>query len=151
MTKKPWILLVVLVSLTVVYVFAFTNWLQHPSIQISHSAGSKLKRAVGARVKAANIATVIVNFGLDRSYRLTEIKVVRLAEWQTNKSSMVWHLISVSNSIPTRAFSYGQAIRGMKPVVAREQPKPLEPTVTYRLFLTAGSIKGQHDFSPPPK
>jgi hypothetical protein len=43
------------------------------------------------------------------------------------------------------------AIRGMKPLVAKIRPEPLATNVTYRLFLTAGTVKGQHDFSPPPK
>ena len=152
MAKKQWVLLVVFVILGTAYICAFTNWGRHPAIQISHAAGSKLRGAVGPLVKAGSVNTAIVGFNLDHSYRLTEIKVVRLADWQTNQFTLpLWHLISDSNSVPTKRFFYGTGIRGMKPIVAKIRPEPLETNVTYRLFVTAGKVKGQHDFSPPPK
>jgi len=60
--------------------------------------------------------------------------------------SPVWHLISDSNSVPVKVFSYGQGIRGMKPAVAGSRAQPLETNVAYRLLVTAGKAKGQHDF-----
>ena len=150
MPKKQCFLLAVFVLLGVVYVCVFTSWFKHPTMQISSAAGARAN--AGVRVKAGSINTAIVTFRLDRPYKLTEIKVVLLADWQTNKSAApLWHLISDSNSIPIKAFPYGLAIRGMKPFASGAWPRPLEPNVTYRLFLTAGSIKGQHDFSAPPK
>jgi hypothetical protein len=152
MGKKQWFLLAVLILLAAVYICAFTDWGRHPAIQISHTAAAKPKGVIGPRVKAGSINTAVVSFNLDHAYRLTEVKVVRLDDWQTNKSILpLWHLISSSNSVPTKKFFYGVAIRGMKPAVADVWPEPLEPNVTYRLFLTAGPDKGQHDFSPPPK
>lgn len=151
MAKKQWIFLAVFVLLAAFYVCAFTHWGRRPAMQISHTSELNPKR-VGPRVKAGSINTAVVIFGLDHQYRLTEVKVVLLADWQTNKSTLpLWHLISDSNSIPVKKFSYGQAMQGMKPAVAESYPEPLEPNVTYRLFLTGGSIKGQHDFSAPPK
>ena len=145
-------LLAVFVVLAVVYVCAFTHWGRRSAMQISHTANARQKGAVGPRVRAGAINTAIMTFNFDRPYRFTEIKVVRLAEWQTNKSALpLWHLISDSNSVPTGKFNYGVAIGGMKPVVAKSWPQPLETNVTYRLFLTAGSITGQDDFSAPPK
>jgi len=152
MERKQWILLAVFILLAGVFIYAFTNWGRRPAMQISHGANSKQKGVVGPRVRAGAINTAIMTFNFDHPYQFTEVKVVRLTDWQTNKSTLpFWHLISDSNSIPTRKFSYGVAIRGMKPAVANSWPKPLEPNVTYRLFLTAGSTKGQHDFSAPPK
>ena len=91
--------------------------------------------------------TVAVAFGLDRDYRLTEVKIVPLAEWQTNQSALpLWHLVSDPRSAPTRFFSYGQNIDGMKPAMPGTKPKPLEINVAYRLFVSAGSVKGRHDF-----
>ncbi len=88
-----------------------------------------------------------MTFGLDRYYRLTDVKVVPLAEWQTNHSVLpLWHLVSDSKSAPTKFFFYGQDIDGMKPFLPGTQPKPLETNVVYRLFLSAGSVNGQHDF-----
>ena len=152
MAKKQWMLLAVFILLAGVYICAFTHWGRHPAMQISHTADSKPKGVLGPRVKAGSVNTAVVSFDLDHPYRLTEVKVVKLADWQTNKSTLpFWHLISDSNSVPTKKFYYGVAIRGMNPAVAKTWPTPLETNVTYRLFLTAGSAKGQHDFSPPPK
>ena len=121
-------------------------------MQISHAAYTNPKQVIRPRVRAARVNTVIMIFNLDQAYRLTEIKVVRLADWQTNKSTLpLWHLISDSNSIPTKRFYYGAPVRGMKPVVSGTRPEPLATNVIYRLFLTAGHVQGQHDFSPPPK
>jgi hypothetical protein len=151
MAKKQWILLAIFVLLVVVFIYAFTTWGRRPAMQISHDANSKQK-GVGLRVREGAINTAIMTFNFDRPYQFTEIKVVRLADWQTNKSALpLWHLISDSNSVPTKKFKYGMAVAGMKPVVANAWPEPLETNVTYRLFLTAGSVKGQHDFTPPPK
>ncbi len=92
--------------------------------------------------------TAPLTFGLDSRWRLTEIKVVALAEWETNQfASPLWHLVSDSNSVPVSTFLYGQRIRGMKPEVAGAQPKPLEPGTTYRMFIAAGNVLGQHDFN----
>jgi hypothetical protein len=38
----------------------------------------------------------------------------------------------------------------MKPSVPGMRPAALETNVTYRLFVKAGSIQGQHDFQPVP-
>ena len=37
-------------------------------------------------------------------------------------------------------------LRGLKPAVVGVRPQPLETNVTYRLFVEAGKIKGEHDF-----
>jgi hypothetical protein len=58
----------------------------------------------------------------------------------------LWHLLSDSNSVPTRAFRYGETIKGMKPALKDARAESLEPDVAYRLFLEAGSIKAYCDF-----
>ena len=88
-----------------------------------------------------------VAFRLDREYRLTELKVVPLAAWQTNPAVIpVWHLVGNRKSAPIEFFLYGQNIRGMKMAIPGVKPRPLEDSVTYRLFVSAGPVKGQHDF-----
>jgi hypothetical protein len=155
MAKKQWVLLAVFIALATIYICAFTDFGRHPAIQISHAVDLKPKGILRPRLKAAksgdaNVADV--RFNLDQPCQLTEIKVVCLAGWQTNKSILpLWHLISDSNSVPIRRFYYGTPIRGMKPFVVSTRPKPLETNVIYRLFLTAGSVRGQHDFSTLPK
>jgi len=52
---------------------------------------------------------------------------------------------------PSEIFLYGQHIRGMKPEVPGARPEPLQPGVTYRLFVKSGSATGQHDFQPVAK
>src|SRR5208282_3676480 len=89
-------------------------------------------------------------FKLGRPYKLTEIKVVVLDEWQTNKDCLpLWHLIADTNAVPiTEPFVYGQNIRGMTLAVPGARAQPLQPGVTYRLFVTAGAFKGEKDFQP---
>jgi len=152
MTKKQWIWLAVLILLIGWYIVAFTHWGERTGMQISHGTDTKPAGVIRPRAAGVNVTTANVRFNLNQAYRLTEVKVVRLADWQTNQYTLpVWHLISETNSVPTRRFYYGVPIRGMKPAVDKLMPKPLEPDVVYRLFLTAGEVKGQHDFSAPPK
>ena len=152
MAKKQWVFLGLFLLLAGVYISAFTSWGRHPAMQISHAAYTNPKQVIRPRVRAGRVNTTIMIFNLDHAYRLTEIKVVRQADWQTNKSTLpLWHLISDSNSIPTRRFYYGAPVRGMKPLASGTRPEPLATNVIYRLFLTAGQVQGQHDFTLPPK
>jgi hypothetical protein len=152
MARKQWVLLALFIALAAVYIFAFTNCGRRSAMQISHAAYANPKGLIRPRLRANRMNTANVIFNLDHAYRLTEVKVVRLADWQTNKSTLpLWHVISDSNSIPTRRFSYGAPIRGMKSSLPGVRPEPLATNVIYHLFLTAGSDKGQHDFSLPPK
>ncbi len=90
----------------------------------------------------------LVMFRLEQDHKLTSIKVVLAAEFETNKyAHPVWELTSDSNSIPIQAFSYGMRIRGMHPVVKGATADPLQPNVPYRLLVEAGPLKGQHDFT----
>jgi hypothetical protein len=145
MTKKNWLMMIVLIGLAGVYIFYFTDWFKPKIIHISHTS-----RAIRSRFGSnatGNPATVPITFGLEPQCQLTEIKVVPLAAWLTNQDTLpVWHLIASSNSAPVKMFSYGQRIRGLKPEVPGSQAEPLQPDVTYRLFVTAGKAKGQHDF-----
>jgi hypothetical protein len=149
MTKKNWLMTIVLVVLASVYVFYFTDWFKPKIIHISSTS-----RAIRSRFQnaaAGNLAPVPVIFSLEPQSKLTEIKVVPLAVWQTNQSVLpVWHLVASSNSMPVKTFVYGQPIRGLKPEVPGASAEPLRPDVTYRLFVTAGSAKGQHDFEVKP-
>jgi hypothetical protein len=147
MPKKNWFMVLVLLVLGTVYAYYFTDWFRPKVIRIFHTSRSTRR----AMRQNASPETVPVLFGLDANYRLTEIKVIPLTEWQTNKNSPpLWHLLSDSNSIPLKAFSYGQPIRGMKPALTGTRAEPLEPNVTYHLILKAGGFKGEHDFETKP-
>ena len=141
MTKKNWLLAIVAVALGLVYVIYFTDWFKPRTVRISHAS-----RNLRPQRQSAGIVPGLI-FGLSRPLRLTELKIVPLEIWQTNKNVLpLWHLVSVSNSVPVKMFFYGQHIGGMKPAVPGDRPQPLATNTVYRLFLTAGNTTGQHDF-----
>ncbi|MGD1089565.1 MAG: hypothetical protein ABR955_12715 [Verrucomicrobiota bacterium] len=141
MERKQWILVVIAFLLAGIYVVYFTDWFRHKSIQIHYTS-----RPMPSRIPRG-AASPMVMFGFDKNFRLTEVKVVLLAEWQTNRDTPpVWHLISDSKSAPVERFIYGQNIRGMKPAIPGAQAELLESNLTYRIFVQAGSLKGQRDF-----
>jgi hypothetical protein len=59
---------------------------------------------------------------------------------------VLWHVVSDSNSVPTKSIDYGRTPKGMRPAAARAQPEPLLPDVSYVLMLEAGSIKARTNF-----
>jgi hypothetical protein len=147
MPKNNWLPLVVLVVLATGYVYFFTDWFRPRVILIFHVSRLNPARKLPANSDGAP-PTVPVTFGLNTTYRLTELKVVPLADWQTNhKAQPVWHLISDSNSVPIKSFLYGQTLRGMKPAVPGTHATPLVPDEVYHLELQAGRAKGEHDFT----
>ena len=141
---KNWLMLLVPAGLLAVYVICFTDWFRSQNLSIFH-----VSRKVPARMAAAN-GPVNLIFGLNRKFNLTEVEVVPLQAYQTNKHVLpLWHLVSDSNSVPIKSFIYGQFIRGLKPAVPGTRPQRLTNNVTYRLLITAGKIKGEHDFQGP--
>jgi hypothetical protein len=92
-----------------------------------------------------------VLFLLNQKARLTSLKVVLADEFATNKYALaVWNLDSTSNSIPLKEFFYGQNINGMKQKVKGAAPESLQPNVKYHLFVEAGPLKADHEFTPVP-
>ena len=141
MERKTWLLIAGTLVLVAVYVTCFTNWFQPQTVWIFHT--SRNVRPAAAR--GGTLSSLM--FGLNRPLRLTEIRVVPLAAYQTNQNTPpLWHLVSDSNSVPVKAIFYGQFIRGLKPAVPGTRPQSLTNNVTYRLLLTAGKIHGTHDF-----
>jgi len=142
MQKKQWFLPGVALALALVYVFGFSDWFRHKQISIATTS-----RALFSRYQYTPGTPASVAFALDQQYRLTELKIVPLAAWQTNPAVVpVWHLTSSGKSSPIKFFLYGQGIRGMQPAVPGMKPEPLQDGVVYRAFISAGSVKGQHDF-----
>jgi hypothetical protein len=142
------VLLLILIFLGDVYFFCFTDWFRPKVIQIAHST-----RAAHLRPgrPGGNSAAVPMTFSLDPKCKPTEILVVPLAAWLTNRNTLpVWHLVAASNGMPVKILYYGQSLRGLKPAVAGTRAAPLQPDTTYRLFLTTGDAKGQHDFTVKP-
>ena len=141
MTKKNWLLLATFAALAVVYVVCFTDWFKPKTVQIFHT----IRTAHFRRAKAGAGPSLI--FGINQKLKLTEIKVVPAAEFKTNENTLpLWHIVSDSNSVPVSSFAYGKPIRGMRPAVKGASPQPLETNITYLLIVTAGNIRGEHDF-----
>ncbi len=141
MTKKNLLLFLLVAGLALVYAIWFTDWFQTKTVHISST--SRNLRANQSDGPGGNLI-----FVLRPEARLKEIKVVALDALNTNKDAVpVWHMVSESNSVPLKIFTYGQHINGMHAALKGVRPEPLETNVTYRMFITAaGKIKGQHDF-----
>ena len=142
MTKNNILWVAVAIALAAVYIIFFSNWFTPKTIQIYHTN----RNLRSAPVQGNALPNLM--FGMRPSNsRLTEIKVVSVTALETNKDTVpLWHLISDSNSVPLKYFFYGQHIAGMRPAIKGMGCEALETNVTYRMFLTAGRIKGEHDF-----
>ena len=138
MRKKEFIWILVLLVLGGVYIRYFSHWLDKRQIGITVSV--RPSRRPGETVYP-------VFFTLNNAYKLTKLKVLPMPDNQFNPNALpVWNLISDSNSVPIRAFRYGQPIRGMKPAFEGAEPEDLQTNIMYRLLVSAGKVKGQHDF-----
>lgn len=147
MTTKVWMLIALAVALGAFSLYLNKDWFAKDHIQIYDR--SRPTRGVFRRGAPDDSATDPIVFGFDRNLKLTSVEVVPVSELLTNKHpEPIWHLVSDSNSLPIKAFTYGMRIRGMRPAVAGVRPQPLEPDIKYRLLIQAGSFKGEHDFIP---
>jgi hypothetical protein len=139
MNGKNFILCIVLALLATLYVIYFTDWFRHKTLHIYHT-NRNLSLRQGAE------SSLI--FGLESEYELKEIKVVPLQEFESNPKTLpVWHLQAKSHSVPMKWFYYGQYIKGMEPVIPGQHAEPLDPTVTYRIFISTTKMSGHHDFN----
>ncbi len=118
------------------------------TIQIAHRI-SPWMRPANPSARRANDLGVPVTFTLNGFHSLTSVKVIPMAEIETNKfPHAVWKLVSDSNSVPTSSFNYGSHIKGMRPDVKGARPDRLEPGVAYRLIvMTSKDKQAQHDFT----
>ena len=152
MTRKHWFLVTSIVLLGALSLYLNRDWFETENIQIYHRSrparATLFARKNPSQPEAANPVT----FGFDRQLKLTSLKVVLLAEFQTNRfAHPVWELVSDSNSVPVKEFLYGMRLRGMRPVVKEARPDPLRPNVPYRLLVETADFKGVHDFTPIPR
>jgi hypothetical protein len=137
-------LLVLSALLGGILVYSYGDWFHRRPIQITHRF-----HAFGGRFDTAGVAPLMFEF--NAKLKLTSVKVVPLCDILTNKFARpIWHMISASNSVPTRGFLYGMDIPGMRPAVAGTVAEVLDPSQKYRLLIEAGSIKAQHDFDLAP-
>ena len=141
MTKKNLFLVSLLLVAVVVYVVYFTDWFKSKTLAINYTI-----RNQPALLQPRGAIPVLM-FILNAEVEFTEIKVVPLARFETNKNVVpLWHLVSDSNSVPLKVFPYGQMISGMRPAIKGVRAELLATNVSYRLLVTAGKITGQRDF-----
>jgi hypothetical protein len=140
MRKKEIIWIGVLLVLSGIYIHFFTHWFEKREIGIAASLRPD---------RRANPPALMVVFSLDGDYKLTSLKVIPFdGDKFDPQATPVWHLVSDSNSVPTRAFRYGQKIGGMKSALKGVRPDPLTPGVVYRLILSTDNSTGHKDFKP---
>jgi hypothetical protein len=138
MQKREMMWIAGLVALIGLYVLLFHNRFAREQMTIHPS----LRPA-----RRADATVFQVFFALNDAFRLTSVKVIALEGDKFNPlDHPAWDLISDSNSVPTRAFRYGQNIQGMKPALKDARPDPLEPGVVYRIAVEAGSVTASEDF-----
>jgi hypothetical protein len=144
MTKRSLVLIGVAAVLAFVYVAFFKDFFRAPQIEMI----AQIRPTRGARPAGPGEVPVDpVSFAFDRKYAVTSIRVIAEADEKTNKyPHVLWHLITDSNSVPTKVLIYGQPPRGMKPKVPRARPEPLEPDVVYKIYVEAGEAKGEKRF-----
>jgi len=147
MTKKQWMLLALAVVLGGFSLYLNRDWFAKDDIHIFHR--SRPQRGFFRRNRpAANATTDPVLFGFDTKLKLKVVKVIPLNDIATNKyPHAIWHLVSESNSVPTKEFSYGAPIPGMHPALKGVTADPLEPGAQYRLFIEVDGRKAEHDFT----
>ena len=145
MTKNGIVLSFIAVILAAVYIVYFTDWFQKEGIQIIPTIRPGRVSSIPRGPDQDDVH--LVTFALDGKYRLTSVKVCIAAELATNNYARpLWHLISDSNSIPSKAIIYGGPIKGMKPETPKARPEPLLPDVEYTLLVEAGKAKAQTNF-----
>jgi hypothetical protein len=149
MTKKQCMLIALAIALGGLSLYLNKDWFARDDIHISHrSRPFRAGMFRRGRPSAVDAATDPVLFGFDTKLKLKTVKVIPLSDIATNKyPHAIWHLISDSNSVPIKEFSYGAAIPGMHPALKGVAPDPLEPGVQYRLFIETDSRKAEHDFT----
>lgn len=149
MTKKNFIVLsVAFLAVAAFYLYLYKDSFRKPDIHISLTIRPKPAALARKMDTAPDADSMSLNFGMDRAYQLTSVKVVPLNELETNKyAHPVWELTTDSNSAPIQTFSYGHHIHGMRPAVKGATADPLAPNIPYRLLVEAGGKKGHHDFT----
>lgn len=149
MTKKNFIVLsVTFLAVAGIYYYLYRDSFKKADIQISLTIRPKLSARARKTTDPADPDSVNLNFGMDRKYKLTSVKVVPLNELKTNiYAHPIWELTSDSNSVPTQAFAYGIRIHGMHPAIKGATADPLAANVPYRLEIKAGPKEGHRDFT----
>jgi hypothetical protein len=139
--RKSVVVAIGVVVLAAIALYANRERFQRGTIQITH----RLHRTGGRFDDPSGVAPIL--FELDRSARITSIKVVLASEIANNKyAHPLWHLVANARTAPIRGFLYGMELPGMRTAVKDATAEPLTMGPTYRLLVEAGSLKTQYDF-----
>jgi len=150
MTKKQVLSILLTVVVGGAWLYANRDWFASDRIQIHTRVVPAGLGGGRFSAPASGAQPGPVMFEWERKLKLKTVRVVPVAAIETNKyAHEIWHLVSDSNSVPTRGFIYGMFVPGMRPAVKDIDPEPLVPGEKYRLFLQAGSVKIEHDFVAP--
>ena len=148
MEKRSSALVIVALVLAALYAAFFTDWFRKQSIQIIVQHRPIAQR-VDPKKNLEEAPVFPITFAFDHRYEFTSIKVVKADELSTSKfPTPLWHVVSETNSRPTKVISYGLTPAGMHPAVDDSQPQPLVAGTTYTLLLESKGLKGSTNFVP---
>ena len=150
MNRKQWMLIALVAALGGISLYLNRDWFAGDNIHIYHRSlpvrAGLFKRSKRPPIPENSLVNPVV-FGFDRKLKLTSVEVFPLSTIETNKYALpIWHLVSESNSIPTKDLTYGVPVKGMHPKVPGATPDELQPGEKYRLVIETASLKAQHDF-----
>lgn len=136
MSKKTAILITVALILAAVSLFLWLDSMPPSKIQIA------------SRIIPNGKSSAVV-FLLDPTYPMTRIKVISLAEAETNDHPhAVWELVPTGKPIVRSEFTYGENISGMKPFIPDSPAEPLDPNTKYQLVVSfVKNVRGECVFS----
>src|SRR5436190_22618096 len=119
MTRKQWLWLTVVLALAAFSLYLNKDSFASSNIHVYHrSRPARAGLFRGRQRKDDNPAINPIVFGFSHKQKLVSIKVVPLSEFATNKyAHALWHLVSDSNSVPLKDFTYGQTFQGMHPSI----------------------------------
>jgi hypothetical protein len=152
MTRKNWTLIILAILLGGFSLYLNRDWFASENIHIYHRsrparAGFFGRRRATNRPDDSKVDPVM--FGFEHRLKLTSLKVIPMSDLETNKyPHPIWHLISDSNSVPTKEFVYGFPIPGMRPAIKGTSADALVPGEKYRLLIETAAQKAEHDFAP---
>jgi len=85
MSKKEWVLIGLVLALGGLYAAYFGDWFRPKFIRIEHTARWLRSGFGGPGRSDASQPSMSITFSLGRSYRLTSLRVVLAAKFQTNR------------------------------------------------------------------
>ena len=146
MKNKQWMLILLTLVLGAFSIYLNRDWFATDNIQVYHRC-RPARFVLGGPPGSPNSESLM--FGFDRRLKLTSIKIVPLEALKTNTyAHAVWELVSDSNSVPIKDFTYGMRIRGLRPSQGLT-PEPLEPGRALPALGSGGQTETHARFHPP--